>query len=133
MSGGQAFRAGFWTVLGFGGSQVLRFGFNLITTRLLYPELFGVMGLAMTLVTGLTLCAAQQILQWHGVIVAGLARVGGLRSWAGARRRCGPARGSLCRPHPWIPLTFMVGLTVLPEITGFTRGAFAFLLPAQIP
>lgn len=31
------------------------------------------------------------------------------------------------------PLTFMVGLTVFPEMTGFTRGALAFLLPAQTP
>src|SRR5690242_1016390 len=44
-----------WTMLGFGGGQVLRFGFNLILTHLLFPELFGLMALVYTIVTGLNL------------------------------------------------------------------------------
>src|SRR5262249_40810485 len=47
-----ALRGTFWTIAGFGGSQVLRLGFNLILTRLLVPELFGLMALVWTVVTG---------------------------------------------------------------------------------
>src|ERR1700722_3478499 len=50
-----AVRGAAWTAVGFGGAQVLRFGFNLILTRLLYPELFGLMALAFTVITGLNL------------------------------------------------------------------------------
>lgn len=50
-----AVRGAAWTVLGFGGAQVLRFAFNLILTRLLYPELFGLMALAFTVIAGLNL------------------------------------------------------------------------------
>ncbi len=50
-----AFRGAIWTMLGFGTSHVLRLGFNLIITRLLYPELFGLMSLVSTVVMGLTL------------------------------------------------------------------------------
>jgi O-antigen/teichoic acid export membrane protein len=48
-------RGAFWTVIGFGGAQALRFAFNLILTRLLYPELFGLMALVFTVVTGISL------------------------------------------------------------------------------
>lgn len=41
-------RAGGWTVGGHLASQVLRFGSNLLMTRLLAPEMFGVMTLAFT-------------------------------------------------------------------------------------
>jgi O-antigen/teichoic acid export membrane protein len=34
-----------WTVLGFGAMQALRFGFNLILTRLVAPQVFGVMAI----------------------------------------------------------------------------------------
>src|SRR4051812_45253512 len=34
-----------WTVLGFGAMQVLRFGFNLVLTRLVAPQVFGVMAM----------------------------------------------------------------------------------------
>ena len=40
-----ALRGAAWTVMGFGGAQVLRFTFNLILTHLLFPELFGLMAL----------------------------------------------------------------------------------------
>ncbi|MUH01187.1 oligosaccharide flippase family protein [Scytonema sp. UIC 10036] len=51
----QAIRGAIWTVLGFGGIQVLRFGNNLILTRLLVPEFFGLMALVNTLRVGLEL------------------------------------------------------------------------------
>ncbi|KAF3886336.1 MULTISPECIES: oligosaccharide flippase family protein [Nostocales] len=44
-----------WTIVGFGGIQVLRFGNNLILTRLLVPEFFGLMALVNTLRVGLEL------------------------------------------------------------------------------
>jgi O-antigen/teichoic acid export membrane protein len=44
-----------WTAVSFGISQILRLGFNLVVTRLLYPELFGLMAVVYTLVNGLTL------------------------------------------------------------------------------
>lgn len=48
-------RGTFWTLIGYGGSQGLRFGGNLILTRLLYPELFGLMALANIFIIGLEL------------------------------------------------------------------------------
>ncbi|MDJ0662234.1 MAG: oligosaccharide flippase family protein [Crocosphaera sp.] len=42
-----------WTVVGYGGSQVLRLGGNIILTRLLVPELFGLMSLINTFLQGL--------------------------------------------------------------------------------
>lgn len=39
-------RAGVWTVAGYAASQALRLGSNLIMTRLLAPEMFGVMAIA---------------------------------------------------------------------------------------
>ncbi len=43
------------TVLGFGGAQLLRLGGNLVLTRLLMPEAFGLMALITVLLTGLKL------------------------------------------------------------------------------
>ena len=43
----------FWVILGYGGSQFLRLLGNLILTRLLAPELFGLMGLINTFMVGL--------------------------------------------------------------------------------
>ncbi len=51
----QAVRGTVWTIVGYGGSQALRFGGNLILTRLLMPELFGLMALVNTFRIGLTL------------------------------------------------------------------------------
>jgi O-antigen/teichoic acid export membrane protein len=50
-----AVRGALWSVLGFGVGQVIRFGTNLILTRLLAPDLFGLLGLVLTLIRGLTL------------------------------------------------------------------------------
>ena len=44
-----------WTFLGYGGSQVVRFASNIILTRLLAPEYFGLMALVNTLLQGLNL------------------------------------------------------------------------------
>jgi O-antigen/teichoic acid export membrane protein len=50
-----ALRGTFWTIASYGVSQVLRFGSNLVLTRLLFPELFGLMTLAYVFITGLHL------------------------------------------------------------------------------
>ena len=41
-----AIKGAAWTIVSYGTSQILRFGSNLILTRLLLPELFGLVGLA---------------------------------------------------------------------------------------
>lgn len=51
----QAVKGTIWTVVGYGGSQVLRLGSNLILTRLLVPELFGLMALVNTFIMGIAL------------------------------------------------------------------------------
>lgn len=51
----QAIKGTIWTFLGYGGSQILRFGGNLILTRLLAPELFGLMAIINTFLIGLEL------------------------------------------------------------------------------
>ncbi|MBF2000164.1 MAG: oligosaccharide flippase family protein [Synechococcales cyanobacterium M58_A2018_015] len=50
-----AVRGAIWTIIGYGASQILRFGSNLILTRLLVPELFGLMSLVYVFITGLHL------------------------------------------------------------------------------
>jgi O-antigen/teichoic acid export membrane protein len=44
-----------WTIIGYGGSQILRFAGSLILTRLLFPELFGLMGIVNIFIAGLQL------------------------------------------------------------------------------
>jgi O-antigen/teichoic acid export membrane protein len=51
----RAFRGATWTVLGFGASQLLRLGSNLILTRLLFPEAFGLMAIVLVFVSGFVL------------------------------------------------------------------------------
>lgn len=51
--GARVLRSSALTVLGFGGSQVLRLASNLILTRLLFPEAFGIMGLVWIFLVGL--------------------------------------------------------------------------------
>jgi O-antigen/teichoic acid export membrane protein len=51
----QAVRGVLWTVLNYGASQVLRLGGNLLLTRLLYPEFFGLMALVNIFIVGLRL------------------------------------------------------------------------------
>ena len=42
-----------WTLVGYGGSQVVRLGGNIVLTRLLVPELFGLMALVNSFLMGL--------------------------------------------------------------------------------
>jgi hypothetical protein len=51
----KAIRGTAWTLFGYGGSQALRLVSNLILTRLLVPEVFGLMALVQTFQIGLTL------------------------------------------------------------------------------
>jgi O-antigen/teichoic acid export membrane protein len=51
----RVLRAGGWTVAGFALSQAIRFGANLVMTRLLVPEMFGVMAIATMAMYGLAL------------------------------------------------------------------------------
>jgi O-antigen/teichoic acid export membrane protein len=59
----QAIRGAIWTIIGFGGIQVLRFVNNLVLTRLLAPEYFGLMALVTTLRLGLELFSDIGIIQ----------------------------------------------------------------------
>ncbi|MBE9041831.1 oligosaccharide flippase family protein [Oscillatoriales cyanobacterium LEGE 11467] len=52
---GVAIKGTIWTFLGYGASQSLRLANNLILTRLLAPDLFGLMRLIMALIMGLNL------------------------------------------------------------------------------
>ncbi|MBM3605527.1 MAG: polysaccharide biosynthesis protein [Alphaproteobacteria bacterium] len=49
----RALRGSALTMIGFGGMQAIRLGSNLILTRLLFPEVFGLMALIMVLIQGL--------------------------------------------------------------------------------
>jgi O-antigen/teichoic acid export membrane protein len=62
-----AIRGAVWTIAGYGASQIVRFGGNLVLTRLLVPEYFGLMAVVNTLLTGLELFSdlgiSQSIIQ----------------------------------------------------------------------
>jgi O-antigen/teichoic acid export membrane protein len=49
----KVIRGSAWTMLGHGSNQVIRLGSNLILTRLLFPEAFGLMSLVQVFLTGL--------------------------------------------------------------------------------
>ncbi|MEM8633365.1 MAG: oligosaccharide flippase family protein [Pseudomonadota bacterium] len=53
--GARARRSAIWGIVEFGGSQTLRLAANLIMTRLLFPEAFGLMALVAVITTGLAL------------------------------------------------------------------------------
>lgn len=59
----RVFRAGSWTLFGYGMTQVLRFGSNLILTRLLFPEAFGLMAIVQAVLTGAALLSDVGISQ----------------------------------------------------------------------
>ncbi len=63
----RAIRSGGWTILGYGGSQALRLASNLILTRMLFPEAFGLMSLVWVFLQGLSnlsdMGVTQSILQ----------------------------------------------------------------------
>jgi len=48
-----AIRGSVWIILGFGISQVMRFGGNIVLTRLLSPEAFGIVGVVTAVLIGL--------------------------------------------------------------------------------
>lgn len=50
-----------WTLLGFGATQVLRLGSNLLLTRLLAPESFGVMSLGYALVIAIAMLSDMSV------------------------------------------------------------------------
>ena len=43
--GSRVVRGSIWTIGGYGGSQLIRLGSNLVLTRLLFPEAFGLMAI----------------------------------------------------------------------------------------
>ncbi len=49
----RALRGSAWTLLGFGGGQVMRFGANIVLSWLVTPAVFGVVGLVNTVLQGL--------------------------------------------------------------------------------
>ncbi len=51
----RVMRSSAWTALGYGGSQAMRLASNLILTRLLFPEAFGMMALVSVVLVGLTM------------------------------------------------------------------------------
>ncbi|WP_013322850.1 oligosaccharide flippase family protein [Gloeothece verrucosa] len=51
----KAIKGTVWTIMGYGGANILRLASNLILTRLLVPELFGLMALVNTFIMGIAL------------------------------------------------------------------------------
>ncbi len=51
----RVLRAGGWSIAGYVLSQVIRLGSSLLMTRLLVPEMFGVMAIATTVIAGLAM------------------------------------------------------------------------------
>lgn len=51
----RVLRSASWLMIGYGGSQALRLASNLILTRILFPEAFGLMALVSVITVGLTL------------------------------------------------------------------------------
>ena len=51
----RIFHAGSWTISGHVSSQVLRIGGNLVLTRLLFPEAFGLMAIVQSVIVGLVM------------------------------------------------------------------------------
>lgn len=51
----RVLRSASWLVVGYGGSQALRLAANLILTRILFPEAFGLMALVSVVTVGLTM------------------------------------------------------------------------------
>jgi O-antigen/teichoic acid export membrane protein len=48
-------RGSIWVLIGFGLGQLMRFAGNLVMTRLLFPEAFGMMGIVNAVLSGLTM------------------------------------------------------------------------------
>ena len=48
-------KAGSWTLIGYATAQILRFGGNLLLTRLLFPEAFGIMAIVQAVLQGVSM------------------------------------------------------------------------------
>ena len=59
----RVMRSGGITAAGYAGNQLLRFGSNLILTRLLFPEAFGVMAIMQAVVVGVTMLSDVGVAQ----------------------------------------------------------------------
>lgn len=59
----RAVRSGNWVIVGYVSSQALRLGGNLVLTRLLVPEMFGVMAIVSVLLAGVSMFSDLGILQ----------------------------------------------------------------------
>src|SRR5262245_33278067 len=119
----RVLRAGGWTTLGLGIGHAIRFGGNLVMTRLLVPDAFGIMAVAWTVIIGLWMvsdagirqCIVQsrngdapafldtawsvQILRGAILTVAALAVAGALAM----AQRLGLAAGDSTYSHPLLP------------------------------
>jgi len=141
---GRVIRAGAWIITSQAGSQILRLASSLIMTRLLAPDLFGIMALATTMMVGLLLCSdlgldqnivqsrrsdeigylnsvwTVQILRGTLIWIAGLAISGGLYllgSW-----HLLPLKSAYSDPVlPWV---FAV-LSLIPLVGGFASTKIA--------
>lgn len=51
----RVFQSGSWTLIGYGVNQALRLGGNLILTRLLFPEAFGMMAIIQAVIFGVVM------------------------------------------------------------------------------
>ncbi len=127
-----AIRGAAWTILGYGISNILRLGSNLILTRLLAPELFGLISLVNVFISGLHLFSdigiTQSIIQnkrgddpnflntaWTIQVLRGVA------IWLGCIAIAWPLAYLYGEPK-LIWLIPIVGLNTL--ITGFNSTAF---------
>lgn len=59
----RVLRAGGWTIVGHGAGQIIRLASNLIMTRLLVPEMFGIMAIAWIIMTGMQLLSDMGLRQ----------------------------------------------------------------------
>lgn len=59
----RAVRSGNWVIVGYVSSQALRLGGNLVLTRLLVPEMFGVMAIVSVLLAGIAMFSDLGIFQ----------------------------------------------------------------------
>lgn len=59
----RVMRSGSITVLGYAASQILRFGSNLVLTRILFPEAFGIMAIMQAVVVGVTMLSDVGVTQ----------------------------------------------------------------------
>lgn len=59
----RVLRSGSWTIVGYGMQQVLRFASNLLLTRLLFPEAFGLAALVQAVIVGVTMLSDVGIAQ----------------------------------------------------------------------